>query len=135
MEPRFVLSVSFAGLRRCCGKPDTVSSNRKKTSPGIRENQRMTVHRGKLGVRSTLEELRGFPFPVCNRVSSSTRVDDLAETLTRRFSKYARFVETSRKKMEERKKKREKREGGKRERKGENSMFLVSSSSLSISRS
>lgn len=93
----------------------------------------MTVYRGKLGVHSTLEELGGFP--VCNRVSSSAGADDLTETLTRRFSKYARFVETSREKKRKERKKKEKKGRGRRERKGENSMLLVSSSSLSISRS
>lgn len=91
------------------------------------------MYRGKLGVHSTLEELGGFP--VCNRVSSSAGADDLAETLTRRFSKYARFVETSREKKRKERKKKEKKGRGRRERKGENSMLLVSSSSLSISRS
>lgn len=67
------------------------------------------MYRGKLGVHSTLEELGGFP--VCNRVSSSAGADDLAETLTRRFSKYARFVETSREKKREKERKKRRRGG------------------------
>ena len=55
---------------------------------------------------------------MCNRVSSSAGADDLAETLTRRFSKYARFVETSREKKTERKKEKREEGEGKKGKKG-----------------